>query len=64
MKLKVAFGNYATDSEIVREGLRALNGRNSALEDRLRTEGVGALPRLQAQVRRARRWPKRAPGCF
>ena len=37
---KVASGAYATESEVIREGLRALNERDAALEDWLRTEGV------------------------
>lgn len=40
VKSKVASGAYATESEVIREGLRALNERDSALEDWLRTEGV------------------------
>ena len=37
---KVTSGAYATESEVIREGLRALNERDAALEDWLRTEGV------------------------
>ncbi len=37
---KVASGAYATESEVVRDGLRALEAQDSALEDWLRTEGV------------------------
>jgi putative addiction module CopG family antidote len=40
VKDKVASGAYATESEVIREGLRALNERDAALEDWLRTEGV------------------------
>jgi putative addiction module CopG family antidote len=40
VKDKVASGAYATESEVIREGLRALNERDSALENWLRTEGV------------------------
>jgi antitoxin ParD1/3/4 len=40
VKDKVASGDYATESEVIREGLRALSERDSALEDWLRTEGV------------------------
>jgi Arc/MetJ-type ribon-helix-helix transcriptional regulator len=32
--------DYTTESEIIREGLRALSERNTALETWLRTEGV------------------------
>jgi putative addiction module CopG family antidote len=40
IKDKVASGDYATESEVVREGLRALRLQDSALEQWLRTEGV------------------------
>ena len=40
VKQKVASGDYATESEVIREGLRALNERDAALENWLRTEGV------------------------
>jgi putative addiction module CopG family antidote len=40
LKDKVASGAYATESEVIREGLRALNERDAALENWLRTEGV------------------------
>ncbi len=40
VKGRVASGAYATESEVIREGLRALNERDAALEDWLRTEGV------------------------
>jgi putative addiction module CopG family antidote len=40
IKDKVASGDYATESEVVREGLRALRSQDNALEQWLRTEGV------------------------
>jgi putative addiction module CopG family antidote len=40
VKDKVASGDYATESEVIREGLRALKARDSAEETWLRTEGV------------------------
>lgn len=40
VKKKVASGAYATESEVIREGLRALSERDAALEEWLRTEGV------------------------
>jgi antitoxin ParD1/3/4 len=40
VKDKVKSGAYATESEVVREGLRALLTQDAAVEDWLRTEGV------------------------
>jgi antitoxin ParD1/3/4 len=40
VKDRVASGAYATESEVVREGLRALQSQEAAVEDWLRTEGV------------------------
>lgn len=40
VKDKVTSGAYATESEVIRDGLRALSERDAALEDWLRTEGV------------------------
>ena len=37
---KVASGEYASESEVVRDGLRALQARDRALETWLRTEVV------------------------
>jgi putative addiction module CopG family antidote len=40
VKNKVKSGAYATESEVIREGLRALGAQEAALEEWLRTEGV------------------------
>ena len=40
VKDKVKSGAYATESEVIREGLRALQVQDAALEQWLRTEGV------------------------
>ncbi len=40
VKNKVKSGAYATESEVIRDGLRALEAQESALEEWLRTEGV------------------------
>lgn len=37
---RVASGQYATESEVIREGLRALKAQDEALEHWLRTEGI------------------------
>ena len=38
VRAKVAGGEYATESEVIREGLRALLARDRAIEQWLRTE--------------------------
>ncbi len=38
VKAKVASGEYATESEVIRDGLRALQARDAALEHWLRGE--------------------------
>lgn len=43
VRTKVASGEYATESEVVREGLRALAERDQAVERWLREEVVPAL---------------------
>jgi len=40
VKAKVASGEYATDSEVIRDGLRTLQARDAALEKWLQTEVV------------------------
>jgi antitoxin ParD1/3/4 len=40
IKDKVASGAYATESEVIRDGLRALQKQETAVENWLRTEGV------------------------
>jgi antitoxin ParD1/3/4 len=40
VKSKVASGSYASESEVIREGLRALQERDEAVERWLRTEVV------------------------
>ena len=40
VKDKVTAGDYATESEVIREGLRVLKARDTAEREWLRTEGV------------------------
>ena len=40
LKTRVASGAYASESEVVREGLRALEAQEAAVESWLKTEGV------------------------
>lgn len=45
---KVASGEYASESEVVRDGLRALQARDRALEAWLRTEVTAAYDEAKA----------------
>jgi putative addiction module CopG family antidote len=45
VRAKVASGEYASESEVIREGLRALNARERALDDWLTRQ---ALPSYDA----------------
>jgi putative addiction module CopG family antidote len=53
VKSKVSSGEYASESEVVREGLRALQARDKALETWLRTEVAAAYDELKADPSRA-----------
>ncbi|MFD2058689.1 type II toxin-antitoxin system ParD family antitoxin [Mesorhizobium calcicola] len=48
VKTKVASGEYATESEVIRDGLRALAARDKALERWLVEEVVPTLKDLDA----------------
>src|SRR5262245_36035284 len=54
VKDKVASGAYATESEVIREGLRALKARDAAEEEWLRTEGVARYDAYHRNPRRGR----------
>ena len=49
----VASGTYASGSEVVRAGLRALQERDAAVETWLREEVVGVYDAMQAEPGRA-----------
>jgi putative addiction module CopG family antidote len=53
VKDKVASGAYASESEVVREGLRFLEDRDAAIERWLREEVVPAAIALEADPSRA-----------
>ncbi|MGH8449800.1 ribbon-helix-helix domain-containing protein [Pseudomonas sp.] len=53
VKAKVAAGEYATESEVIRDGLRALLARDRAMDDWLREQVVPAAVALQADPERA-----------
>jgi len=50
---KVASGEYASESEVIRDGLRALQARNRAVENWLREQVVPAYDALKANPSRA-----------
>lgn len=48
VRAKVASGEYASESEVIRDGLRALQARDKAVENWLRCEVVPAYEALKA----------------
>jgi antitoxin ParD1/3/4 len=54
VRAKVASGEYASESEVIRDGLRALQERNRAVEHWLRNEVVPAFKALKADPSRGR----------
>lgn len=53
LKERVASGAYASESEVVRDGLRALFAREEAVETWLRTEVVASYDELRNDPSRA-----------
>ncbi len=53
LKERVSSGAYASESEVVRDGLRALLAREEAIESWLRTEAVAAYDELRADLTQA-----------
>ena len=53
VRAKVASGEYATESEVIRDGLRALLARDQAIERWLRNEVAAAYDTLKAAPSRA-----------
>ena len=53
LKERVASGAYASESEVVRDGLRALFAREEAIETWLRTEVVAAYDELRTDPSQA-----------
>ena len=47
VKAKVASGEYATESEVIRDGLRTLQARDAALENWLRGEVARSYDELK-----------------
>lgn len=53
LKERVASGAYASESEVVRDGLRALFARDEAVETWLRSEVVASYDELRADPSQA-----------
>ncbi|WP_370694356.1 type II toxin-antitoxin system ParD family antitoxin [Pseudomonas sp. FP2338] len=53
VKAKVTSGEYASESEVIRDGLRALMARDRAMEDWLRDQVIPAAATLEAAPGRA-----------
>ncbi|HEX6017344.1 MAG TPA: type II toxin-antitoxin system ParD family antitoxin [Burkholderiaceae bacterium] len=53
VRAKVASGEYATESEVIRDGLRVLIARDRAVDTWLRTEVAAAYDALRAAPGRA-----------
>ena len=54
VKIKVSSGEYASESEVIRDGLRALQARDKAAENWLRQEVVPAYDAMKADPSRGR----------
>lgn len=53
LKERVASGAYASESEVIRDGLRALFSQEEAIERWLRTEVVNSVEAMRADSSRA-----------
>ena len=53
VRAKVAAGEYATESEVIRDGLRVLLARDRAVKDWLRKDVAAAYDKLKADPSRA-----------
>ena len=53
VRAKVAAGEYATESEVIRDGLRVLLARDRAVEDWLRGDVAASYDALKADPSRA-----------
>lgn len=54
VRAKVASGEYASESEVIRDGLRAMQTRDRALENWLRTEVAEAYDELKSDPSKGR----------
>lgn len=53
LKERVVSGAYASESEVIRDGLRALSAREDVIESSLRTEVAASYDELRADPSRA-----------
>ena len=53
VRTKVASGEYASESEVIRDGLRALQAREKAVERWLREQVIPAHDAIKADPKRA-----------
>jgi putative addiction module CopG family antidote len=53
VRAKVTSGEYATESEVIRDGLRVLLARDRAVEDWLRKDVAATYDKLKADPSRA-----------
>lgn len=53
VRAKVAAGDYASESEVIRDGVRALLARDRAVEDWLRRDVAAAYDALESDPKRA-----------
>ncbi len=54
VEARVASGEYASESEVIRDGLRALKARDKAIEGWLRQDVVAAYDAMKAKPTRGR----------
>lgn len=54
IKARVASGEYASESEVIRDGLRALQAREKAVEDWLRSDIAPIYDAMKADPSRGR----------
>lgn len=54
IKARVASGEYASESEVIRDGLRALHAREKAVEDWLRNDIAPVYDAMKGDPARAR----------
>jgi antitoxin ParD1/3/4 len=62
IRAKVATGEYATESEVIRDGLRTLLARDRAVESWLREQVAPAYDALKTNPSRAVSWAMYVPG--